>query len=533
AISPDGRTLVFTASDSVGTTRLWIRPLDGLMARVLPGTDRAIQPFWAPDGRSIGFFADTKLKTIRIETGRVETLGDAPDPRGGSWGSNGSIVFAPIAMGSLYSVPSEGGAVTEVARPDTTRGETALRYPEFMPDGRKFLFVALPVRDGNHQVYLGELGSSNRTALLQAGASPAYANDGWLATLKEDRLVAQKFDGRQGKPIGTPVVLGDAPILGGNSGTRAASASRNGILAYSAARRSDTQLAWLDRSGRVESRFSLPAGRWESVAISPDGSRAAVLRRDGSDSYGLWIVDLTTGQATSSGRVAELGQSLVWSPDGTRIMVSASPDGPTDLYMQAVDSGEMHLLYASNVLFKNCYGWAPDGQFIVFESPSQETGWDVWKLSVEPGSQPVPLVRTQFDEGGGWFSPDGRWLVYYSDESGLYELFVQPLIGTGRRQSIPGTRTAGPQGPSPCWWADDGREILMRLPDGTMRVAEVEPGPDFQCRRARILFKFGDDVAGICPTPDHRRFLATIDVEEAAAPAIVVDLNWPSVLKKK
>jgi len=134
AISRDGRTLAFIASDSAGTAKLWLRPLDGLDARQLPGTDRASQPFWSPDGRSLGFFADTKLKTIRIDTGRIEALGDAPDPRGGTWGSRGSIVFAPIAMGSLYSVPSDGGAITEVLRPDTTRGETALRYPQFLPD---------------------------------------------------------------------------------------------------------------------------------------------------------------------------------------------------------------------------------------------------------------------------------------------------------------------------------------------------------------------------------------------------------------
>ncbi len=252
AISPDGSTLAFAASDSAGTSKLWLRPLDALTARQLPGSDRASLPFWSPDGSSLGFFADAKLKTIRIETGTIEALCDAPDPRGGTWGSQGSIVFAPIAMGSLYSVPAEGGAVTLALPPDTTRGETALRYPEFLPDGRGFLFVALPQQQVNFQVYLGHLGSTDRKPLMVAGASPVYAEPGWLVTVQNSRLIAQRFDASRGKVTGKPIVLGDAPILGGNNGTRAVSASRNGILAYPAGRRSDTQLAWLDRSGQVE-----------------------------------------------------------------------------------------------------------------------------------------------------------------------------------------------------------------------------------------------------------------------------------------
>jgi Tol biopolymer transport system component len=533
AISPDGRTLAFVASDSVGTAKLWLRPLDGLDARKLPGTDRARQPFWSPDGRSLGFFADTKLKTIRIETGRIEALCDAPDPRGGTWGSQGSIVFAPIAMGSLYSVSSDGGAVTLVAAPDTARGETALRYPEFLPDGRGLLFVALPQREADYQVYLGHLGSSDRKALMLAGAVPVYAEPGWLVTLKDDRLVALRFDAGRGEVTGKPVVLGDAPILGGNNGTPAVSASRNGILAYPAGRRSDTQLAWLDRSGRVEHLFSLPAGRWEEVSISRDGRRALVSRRGISDLQNLWLVDLATGQATLSDMKPSTGFQVIWSPDGKRVVYGVSGTGPTDLLMQAVEGGEPGVLYQSNVLFKNPYGWSPDGSFITFDSPSRETGWDLWKLPVDGDRRPVPLVRTQFNEGGGWFSPDGRWLIYYSDESGLIELFVRSLTGAGSRQSIPGTKVAGFTSIAPCWWSPDGREILMRSPDATLRVADVEPGPTFRCGRARVLFKISDDVVGICPTPDHRRFLVTVNVEETAAPAIVVDMHWPTALKKK
>jgi Tol biopolymer transport system component len=533
AISPDGRTLAFVASDSTGTASIWLRPLDGLDARELPGTDRALQPFWSPDGRALGFFADTKLKTIRLESGKIEALCDAPDPRGGSWGSRGTILFAPIAMGALYSVPSEGGAVTLEAAPDTTHGESALRYPEFLPDGRGFLFVALPSRESDYQVYLEHVGSNDRKKVMLAGAVPVNAAPGWLVTLQGGRLVALPFDAGRGGVTGRPVVLGDAPILGGNNGTPAVSASRNGILAYPAARRSDTQLAWLDRSGRVEHLFSLPAGQWEEVSVSPDGRQAFVSRRDMSDLQNLWLVDLSSGQATVSNAKPSTGFQVIWSPDGKRIAYGASPKGPTDLFIQAVDGGTPAVLYQSDALFKNTYGWSPDGNLITFASPSRETGWDLWELPVDGDRRPAPLVRTQFNEGGGWFSPDGRWLVYYSDESGLIELFVRSLTGAASRTSIPGTGVAGSANPAPCWWSPDGREILMRYQDGTMRVADVEPGPKFHCGRARVLFKIDAAIVGICPTPDHRRFLATVNVEEAAAPAIVVDMHWPTALRKK
>ena len=266
--------------------------------------------------------------------------------------------------------------------------------------------------------------------------------------------------------------------------------------------------------------------------MSPDGRRALVSRRNMSNLLNLWLVDLGSGQATPIESKPSTGFQVVWSPDGKRVVYNAAPKGPSDLLIQAVDGGEAAVLYESDVLFKNAYGWSPDGSFITFESPSRETGWDLWKVPVDGDRRPEAVVRTQFNEGGGWFSPDGRWLIYYSDESGQIELFVRSVTGASFRTVIPGTRVAGFSSPSPCWWSPDSREILIRYPDATLRVADVEPGATFRCGRARVLFRIGDNVAGICPTPDHRRFLATVSVEEAAAPAIVVDMNWRSALRK-
>jgi eukaryotic-like serine/threonine-protein kinase len=529
AISPDGRSLVFVAADSTGLSRLWVRPLDALGARALPGTEHADAPFWSPDCRSLGFFADGKLKAIHIEDGTTRMLCEAPDPRGGTWGGKGMIVFAPTAAGPLYSVPEDGGQVTEEIRPDSTRGETALRYPCFLPDGQQFTFVTLPHRSGGYPVRLGRIGSSDSQPVMEADAAPVFAEPGWLITVQSNRLVGQRFDARSGKVSGAPVRLGEAPAVEGPDGTRVVSVSRTGIAAYSARRNLDSQVVWLDRSGRIQRKLSLQAGRWEGVSLSPDGVRALVARRRKALERELWVIDVPSGQAS---RIASESSVLeaVWSPDGKRTVYSSRPRGPADLFIQSVDGGQPEVLYESAVQFNNPYGWSPDGRLIAFESPRRETGWDVWGLPVQGDHKPIPLVQTPFNEGGGWFSPDGRWLLYYSDETGGNELYVQSFPVKSARSVIPGSRT-GAGYPSPCWWSQDGREILFNAGGGSIRAVEVETGATFRCGRARVLFEIGDNMISICPTPDHRGFLATM-ADETSATGIVIDMNWPAALRK-
>ncbi|MCU0258788.1 MAG: serine/threonine-protein kinase [Solirubrobacteraceae bacterium] len=532
-LSPDGRTLAFTGIDSSGVSRIWLRPLDGLNPRPLAGTERADLPFWSPDSRSLGFFADGKLRTLQVETGAIETLCDAPDARGGTWGRDGVILFAPIAMGPLHSVPITGGDVTVVLRPDSASGETALRFPEFLPDGKSFTFVSLPRREGLFPVLLGRLGSSERRELVRAGAAPVYAEPGWLITLMGGRLVAYPFDARGGKLTGQAVPLGESPLVIGHDGTRAVTVSRDGILAYPGGRRSDTQLAWLDRSGRVTGMFSLPSGRWEEINVSPDGMRALVAKRSSAIEKDLCLVDLEIGQATRDTNMATLEVSSgIWSPDGRRAVFNANPRGPSDIFVQDVTGGTPEVLYQSEELFKNPYDWSPDGRLVTFESPSQETGWDVWGIPVEGERTPVSLVRTPYNEGGGWFSPDGRWLVYYSDETGAYEFYAQPYPGPGPRSSIPGSRNSVRAGLGVARWSRDGRELLFFMGDNSVKAAVVEPGPDFRCRPARLLFTAGGDLGGIAVMPDHQRFLATLPVERTPPATIIIDQGWQIALRK-
>ena len=532
AISPDGRSLAFAATDSAGITRLWLRPLDALTARSLPGTHHAGGPFWSPDSRSLGFFADGKLKTIRLDDGSIQSLCDAPDPRGATWGRAGLILFAPTATGALFTVPQDGGNPTEVARPDSAAGETALRYPDFLPDGRRFVFVALPRRPEGYPVHLGRIGSTDRSLVMYADAAPVYADPGWLISLQSERLIAQRFDSRRGKASGKPVPLGDAPLLRGPDGTRAVSVSRNGIMTYAAGRESNSEVAWIDRSGRVERKYSLPAGQWESVSLSPDGARAMLRRRRTLSQYELWAMDIASGQAT---RIVSqmLGNTPIWSPDGKRVVYNDMTRGRADLFIHSVETGSSEVLYRSETQFNNAYSWSPDSRMVTFESPRRETGWDVWSLPVEGDRRPTPLVQGQFNEGGGWFSPDGRWLAYYSDETGGNELYVQPFPGRGARSVVPGSRARTGSFTAGCWWSRDGREILFDMGDGSIRAASVEPGSTFRSGRARVLFEFGDNIIALWPTPDHQRFLATVRSEATPASAIVADLHWAAALRRR
>lgn len=530
ALSPDGRTLAVVATDADGTGRLWLRRLGDLTTRRLDGTEHADQPFWSPDSRWIAFFAEGKLKKVALSGGTPEVLCDAPDPRGGAWGAKDVIVFAPIAAGPLFSVAADGGAVTELVRPDSTRQETALRFPEFLPDGRQFLFVSLPDRKGEYDVHVGQIGSHDRRPVMSAAASPVYTDPGYLITTHGAKLTAQRFDARTATPSGKPIPLGEAPLRLSHNGGKAVSASRGGVLSYWSGSLSNTQLQWLDRTGRVQGMLPMPSGRWEQIAISPDGGRAVVTRGGVRTESDLWLVDLLTGQSSRFDvRASSSANAPVWSPDGSRIAFGDNPKGHGDLFVKPVNGGETELLYESDVIFKNLYSWSPDGKFLTFEQPDPTTGWDTWVLPLDGDRKPVPVVRTVANESRGWFSPDGRWIVYGSDESGRQELYVQAFPVPSGRVPLDGSATSGTDGAGPCWWSRDGQEIMF-VARRSLRVVAVEPGEMFRAGPMRELFQLPEDLVRICPTPDLARLLVSVPVEGTPVPALVIDMNWVSEL---
>ncbi len=530
-ISPDGKLLAFAASDESGTKFIWIRELGSLTARRLVGTENGHAQFWSPDSRFLGFVAGGKLKKIALSGGSPEVICDAPDPRGGTWGRDGDIVFAPHAAGGLYRVSSEGGEPVEVVHPEASRKETGLRFPQFLPDGKQFVFVSMPRRQGNFEIYLASLASKDRVLLMRAGAVPVWADPGYLVTVRNQRLVAQRFDPAARKLLGEPQELGDAPSVEGPDGVRVVSASRNGILAYSASRLSDTQVSWFDRTGKRQSILPLAKGRWEAVSIAPDGRRGLVGKPSSGAELDWWLVDLDTASARRF-TAASAGSFALWSPTGDRIVYETSTSGPQDMYVKPVEGGgAAEPLVVSDVLFKNPGQWTPDGKYVTFEQPDPETAWDIWRVPLAGDRKPEPVVRTAANEHGGWVSPDGRRVAYTSDESGREELYVQSYPVAGQRQQLTTGGIANWYGSTMIDWSRDGRELLLF--DGGVRVMEIASGAAFRAGAPRLLFVAPYGVAGFATTPDHQRFLVIEPVADAEPAAIELDLNWAAALEKR
>ena len=529
AISPDGRLLAFAATDSGGNDRLWLRPLGSNVPHPLEGTEGADSPFWSPDSRSIGFFANAKLKKVSVAGGPPEVLCPAPDMRGASWGKSGVIVFAPVAAGPLCRISAEGGPVTEILKPDASRQETALRWPEFLPDGRHFLFVSLPARDGNFDVYASSIDSRQRKRVLRSAAAPVCAGKDELILASNGRLMAQRFDFAKLEPIGSPVSLGPATASDVSVGERLASASMNGVLIQPTAGLANTQFVWLDRTGHAHGLVAAPEGRYEKVRFSHDGRKLLVVRRSSPSAVDLWMIDLARGLATrlTSRSQPRIGGSLAWSPEDRRVAFSSNRDGPTNIYEKSVNqAADEELLYHSSGQFKEADSWSPDGRFLLFEQADPVSGWDLWLLPLQGDRTPIPYLRSNFGEVSGYISPDGRWAAYASDEGGKVQIYVQPFPGGGDKTLVSSVE-AGQSA-----WSKDGRELAVLAVDGTVWAVPVTTTPTFKAGTPRRLFKARLDALWLAPAPDLRRFVESVPAGDVAPRTILVELNWPSETAK-
>jgi Tol biopolymer transport system component len=539
AISPDGRRLVFSVTDSAGTQRLWVRPLGTLVAQPLPGTENGFQPFWSPDSRFVGFFAGGKLRKVAVTGGAPEVICDASNGRGGSWSKDGVIVFAPAILGPLLRVSAEGGGTAEVARPDAARGETGLRFPCFLPDGRHFLYVTLPRRQQGFDVYVGSLGSQEARRIMTAGSAPIYAHPGYLLFAAGDRLVAQRFDVKRLQPVGDPTPLGLVTPISISEGASLLSASANGVLAHAETLAADTQLVWLDRAGRALGSVPLPPGRYGSPSLSPDDRWAIVSKASSPTTFDLWLVDLERAVATRltfdglANPGIGFGSFVVWSPDGRQAAFERYVGGVFDVFQVSVSGvGQPEQLVQSSVVFKTPAAWSPDGRYLVFSQNVERNQYDLWLLPLQGERTPVRYLHTPFNETTAAFSPDGRWLAYDSDETGTSEIYVRSFPQPGEKYRV---STAGGIGAQ---WSRDGKELLIWTsgqifyPTGSVYSADVETTPTFQAGTPHLLFIPRQDNGGLVATSDLKRFLAVVPAEGAAAPAITVTLNWQTALER-
>jgi len=440
AISPDGLRLAYVAQNADGKALLWVRPLDSLEAQALAGTEEPSFPFWSPDGRYIGFFAAGKLKKIESSGGPPLTLCDAPNARGGAWNQDGVILFAPSLNVPLHSVSASGGTPIPVTTLDPSKGVTTHRWPQFLPDGRHFLYVAgtplTPRENPTNAIMVGSLDSKESKLLLHAHASAQYVS-GQILFLRQSTLMAQPFNVKrleftgEASPIADPVDEAELTLYS------MFSAAENGLLAYMEGTSSASrELLWMDRSGRKVGEVP-GADTYMSPRISPDGKR--ILYTLVAPWYEVWSYDMSLGVktrltfGTGSGR-AHL--SAVWSPDGQRIAYMSIRAGKWGLYEKAADgSGNEEVLMEDTQSIKYMNDWSPDGKYLAFQQALQGVN-EIWLLPLTGERKPIPFLQSQFTANLSSFSPNGKWLAYCSTESGEQKVYVVPFPGPGGKWQV-------------------------------------------------------------------------------------------------
>jgi eukaryotic-like serine/threonine-protein kinase len=516
ALSPDGRTLAFDAAEPSGRKQIWIRPLDQLEARPLPGTEGAFRPFWSPDSRFIAFVAGGKLRKVDVAGGPPQTICDAPTGRDGSWSREGVILFDGFS--TIKRVPATGG----VAQPEVDPEARGASWPAFLPDGRQFLYLI--DQQGDWALMVKTLGANDSRELVKTGSRALYAPPGYLLYVREQTLLAQPFNAGSLRIEGEPIPLGEG--LGvGSSGLAAFSISDTGVLAYRAGL-SQQQLVWFDRTGRQTPALEEP-GDYRTFWFSPDGKRLAFTLGKASEAD-IWIRDLARGVTSRFTFDPAFEGVPVWSPDGRRLVYSVRRKTIDLMLKDAEGTREAEVLLESDE-DKYAQHWSQDGKYLLFSSFGRDGGSDLWALPMSGEKKPFPVAKTRFAERTGGFSPDGRYVTYSSDQSGQLEVYVQEFPEARNKWQV---STKG--GTQPIW-SSDGKEIFYRAPDARLMSVAVRAANAFEAGVPRGLFElplvnlpFG---AYYRPAPDGQHFLVLAPLRQETIPPTTVVLNWTAGLR--
>ncbi len=536
AVSPDGKKVAFTASDQSGQTYIYVRFLDKLEARKLMGTQDANQPFWSPDSRFIAFFANGRLKKVDINGAPPLTLCDAPLGRSGTWNKDGIILFSPSYLQPIHQVRDSGGKSVPVTKLDASAGETTHRWAQFLPDGEHFLYTAgshsLGALSEANAIYAGTLESiEERKLVLHAPSNVVYAS-GHLIYMRDNNLVAQRFDPNKLEAIGDPFLLAEGVSYSSGYWRGTFSASTTGILAYaSGVSEEKTQIMWFDRQGKVLRTIAEPAG-FENIRLSPDDLYAAVELMDpNKGTADIWVIDL---ERSVEGRFSfnELGAwSPVWSPDGSKLLYGAYESAtkglkskfslkPTDGNAQpeSIYEGE-RFVFASD--------WSPDGRYVIFEATSPGTGdVNLYYIDLIEAKKPVPLRKGDLRDEYGRFSPDGRWVAFASNEAGSSQLYVMSFPDGKSKWQV--TRDGAGRGLA---WRPG--EILFKGPGGKIMSERVETtGDSIRLSNPEVLFT-NPRIADFDFSHDGRRMIATVLPENAETGSITLVINWSAAFSQK
>ncbi len=531
AISPDGRDLVFVAFTG-GQSRLWLRPLDAVAARPLPGTEGALAPFWSPDSRWVAFFAGGLLKKTAAGGGTPQTLCEVTGTSAcGSWSRIGTILFAvregPEEQDGLYRVTDAGGAASMVAihlagRPDI---EIDPFFPHFLPDGQRFLIMQSDSTDAGF-IGIGALDVPEVEPIPDyvSWSQVEYAPPGYLLSVRGQTLRAHRFDAATGTVRGEPIPIAEGVL--GWPGAASFSVSEIGVVAYRPMETMAGWLAWFDRTGRNLETIGSPAA-YSEPRISPDGRRFSVGIDDPRTGLvNVWIYQIPEGNPTRLYPEDAESYGPIWSPDGRDIVVSVPMGAPPNLVRVNLVRKDVEVIVPKNGRLQMACDWSSDGRVIIYAERDPKSGMDLWEVSPGGDRKPQPILQTRFQEGAARLSPDSRWLAYASNESGPFEVYVQPYPGPGEKRRV---SRAG--GRDPCW-SGDGKELFYVTPERDLMsvrfdAASTQPeGPPQQ------LFRVPSDVFDFDVTKDGQRFLIVHDAE-ASQPPIHVVVNWAAGIRDR
>ena len=539
ALSPDGTEVAFSARSPKERDFIWIRDLDNTTPRKLPGTEGGYDPFWSADGRTLGFFADGKLRKVAAAGGPVTALADAPNARGGCWSKDNVIVYAPDYRDGLWSVGAGGGTPRPATRVDSSR-HTTHRWPVFLPDGKHFLFLATNHVGGvlaQNGTYLAALDKADGGKLILSTDSSVNYASGYLLFHQQTSLVAQKFDPATGTLSGDAVTIaGDVEYDGGTWHTTF-TVSPNGLLLYEpgTAKLLHIDMTLMDRAGKVVGHLGEPDSYF-GARPSPDGRRIAVALGDPKPD--IWVFNVENGSRTRLTFEPSSYFMPAWSPDGQRVgfMAQNGPSGTfgSTLHARLADgSGEDELLAApagDPSISLTWPQWSPDGRYLLYQQQSGPAGTSVWALPTTGERKPFPVVLPQTPQSRiSYFrlSPQGRWLAYSATDSGREEIYVTQFPGSAGRWQVSREGGLFPV------WRRDGKELYYLGLDTQLRAVEVKTeGSNFSVGDPQTLFTIKNAFPLGAPyeaMPDGQRFLVMTPPESTASPLLLIQ-NWTTQL---
>jgi len=530
-LSPDGRYLAFSALLR-GQSYLWVQSLDSLEATRIAGTEGAIYPFWSPDSASVGYFSQGKLKRVATSGGPSQTLCDAAVPRGGTWNRDGVILFSAGPTSPLYRVPASGGTPMEVTKLDAS-SVAGHRFPEFLPDGRHFVYLASTNNLETTGVFAAALDGGEPVRILPEfssaiyAAAPGFAGGGLMLFRRADTLMALPFDAGRMKAAGDVFPVIEKVGLAGNTGYGAFAVAGDGVLVLRQGGWASRELVWMDRKGTRLNAVGKPSevSLWN---LSPDETTVALGVGDGTLSN-IWLLDVASGAMSRLTFSQGINDYPIWSPDGQSILYSSRPPG---LASEALIRKPVRRAGTEEVFKAGTnaapWSWSPDGRNILFSETRAQSGEDLWLMPLDGQRKATVYLQTAANEIRGRFSPDGRWIAYMSDESGQPQIYVQPVPTNGAKWQISSSGGDDPQ------WRADGKELYyVGLEQQVMAVGVKTTATSFEAGTPQSLFTAAG-IQSLASSRDGQRFMVSVPAggPAAVAPPWTVLLNWQAGLKK-